>query len=612
MVDFWQKMSDGRRLLLVFGLAVLLRGGLLALMIGRGYLDYNADGFTRTVHAWEWAQQPNFEVGVWLPLHFWLTGGVMWLWNDIFLAPRLVHLLCSFGTLANMMLLARALFAQRAAYATVLLTAVFPWEVWFSLSGMSESVSHLLLSGALLAFVLWADSRRQRHALRAAGLLMLATMVRYEAWFYSLAFTALLFVFTWLELRGMRQGARGNLDRQVVAFANSPSPIVRSSILNLQSTILAFAFIAVWLIASTLQFGDPLAFARATSQINSDWSPTASQSDLWTRLTFYPSLFVQLAPLLSGLLIVGLIAVLLTSRSRKLAAYLSLLAIEAVLFIIISSRYNNIGAGSDRYLVSLLLFLLPCLGHLVTVPITDYRVPSNRWTLSRLAGLVVAGLLFAVPFVYLFDTTLARRDSFPERDMVQVGQYLRARFADGTLPPGSRVVVNLPPAGSDRHNAQYVFQTISNQPDSFIFLIDNPTFNAVAGTSHPRLWIVDRTAGNPSPPTGASTLTLGRYDLQLSGPQATLQVAIERGSATRLNLNGTGYSPSARVAVWLTSPAQVVTQLGTVQADGKGHIRLDYETNIAQVLERGFWAATGQQVDGGLIGVTWFRLNTAR
>lgn len=596
----WSKLSLGRRLLAVYALAVLLRSLLLVLTAQRGYLDYNADGFTRTVHAWQWQQQPSFEVGVWLPLHFWLVGGVIHFWDNLYLAPRLVNLLCSFGTLANLLLLGRALFGERVGYLTALLAAVFPWEVWFGLSGMSESISHLLLSGAALLVVAWASSNRLRSALGAAVLIALATMVRYEAWFYALAFAVTLPAFYFAEQYRKRRLASG-----VVA-----GPAARLQTLKLLLVaLLPFSFIALWLGASALTLGDPLAFAKATSQINSDWSPAAAQSDWWTKLTFYPALFLALAPPISGLLLVGVAVAAGIERSRRLFAYVALLLGEAVFFILITARYNNIGAGSDRYLVSLLLLLLPFVAYLLDLPLRSSWLRAHGGWL-RPVLLMVSGLVFASVFVYSFDRTLARRESFPDRDTQAVAGYLRARFAAGSLPPDSRVVVNLPPASSDRHNAQYVFQVISNKPDNFIFLTDNATFNAVAGSAHPRLWLVDETAGNSNPPTGASELRFGRYHIALSGPQATLGAVVEQqsGQPGRVKLHGSGYPPGATIGLWVTSPSQQVTQLGTVQADASGQVALVFAPHPAQAAEGGYWAASGQVQGGGLIGIAWFHL----
>src|SRR5689334_11446476 len=101
------------RLRWIYAGAVLLRAGCALLSIYSGFREYDADGFTRTVHAWAWQQQPTLAPEVWLPLHFWVVGGLLHFWNDLYLAPRLINLLCSFATLASLILLGRALFGVR-------------------------------------------------------------------------------------------------------------------------------------------------------------------------------------------------------------------------------------------------------------------------------------------------------------------------------------------------------------------------------------------------------------------------------------------------------------------------------------------------------------------
>src|SRR3954466_10150929 len=43
-------------------------------VIRGGFLEYNADGYTRIMHGYEWRAAPRWEVGIWLPLQTWLFG----------------------------------------------------------------------------------------------------------------------------------------------------------------------------------------------------------------------------------------------------------------------------------------------------------------------------------------------------------------------------------------------------------------------------------------------------------------------------------------------------------------------------------------------------------
>lgn len=44
-------------------------------VLNQGFLEYNADGYTRIIHAYEWSRSPHWEVGVWLPLQTWSDLG---------------------------------------------------------------------------------------------------------------------------------------------------------------------------------------------------------------------------------------------------------------------------------------------------------------------------------------------------------------------------------------------------------------------------------------------------------------------------------------------------------------------------------------------------------
>ncbi|MDI3339166.1 MAG: hypothetical protein QJR03_01405 [Sphaerobacter sp.] len=125
-----------------------------------------------------------------MPLHFWLLGGTLALWDNLYLAPRLLATLAGLATIANLALTAHALAGRRAAALAALLIATFPFEVWFSVSGMAAPVFHALLSGAALGLARWwvtghrrplvlgalalisagrRPSEPRRHPLRSAG-----------------------------------------------------------------------------------------------------------------------------------------------------------------------------------------------------------------------------------------------------------------------------------------------------------------------------------------------------------------------------------------------------------------------------------------------------------
>lgn len=250
-------------------LAAILRVALAVLSLRLGFVEYNADGATRVIHGWEWLQAPRWEVGVWLPLHFWLIGGALALWENLVWAPKLLSSLAGLATIANMTLIGATLGGRRAAIVTALLAAVFPFEVWFSVSGMAEPIFHAFVTGAALGFVRWWARDSRRALLLGSLSLLAATAVRYEGWFYAAAFAGLVVLVGW---------RRGRLDRATIAAA-----------------VIPFLFIAVWIEQSWAVFGDPLAFAHETAAIKTELAPENTGATLLDRLIYYPEAALRIA-----------------------------------------------------------------------------------------------------------------------------------------------------------------------------------------------------------------------------------------------------------------------------------------------------------------------------
>jgi hypothetical protein len=325
---------------------------------------------------------------------------------------------------------------------------------------------------------------------------------------------------------------------------------------------------------------------------------------------YYPQLLFALAPgwvIAAGAGVVGLV---LRPAGPGPRAYLALLAGEAAAFIGIASFFNSVAAGSDRYLLSVLLLLLPAVGAAITAGVAAGAARRDGWGHAVRLGCGAAGVAL---LLYGGGMVAARENRFPARDTVQVAALVQRQFADGTLPPDTRIPVYLP-AEEGRADARYVLQVLTNHPDNFDFLFDRATFAGVASTAHPRLWIADTTAGDPGAPSG-QRLNMGQYRLAWGGPQALLRATVQpaAGASAQVVVVGQGYPPHTRVGVWATSPLQKVIPLGEVWSDAQGAIRLTFQPPAAQHTEPGHWAVTAQEarVDG-LVGLAWFRLAWGR
>ncbi len=545
-----------------FLLAVIsLKLGLALFLWRSGYLEYDADGFTRSVRAWEWhTGATKLEVDAWLPLQFWLNGWLMNFWPDLLRLPRTVNMLCSIGTTINLFLIGRSLFGRQNGYATALLAAFFPWEIWFGMSGMSESLTHFFLSLGLVFFCRWlsrAPAVSPVWLVLASGGFLGATMVRYEAWFYSAAYAAAVLYVSW-----------------------RPHTLSRLKWLQtFLALIPAFSFSLVWMLASWLdpRLHSPLGFARLTSEINARiYGTQNANAQFLDRLVFYPQTFLTLLPPLTFLAIGGSI-LLLWRPVNTTRPYLALVWGEFALFIVTTLPYNNIAPGSARYPVSNLLLLLPVVAY-----IFHWVVWQRSAVLRLVAAIVFVGLL-----ALLVTTTLSRSKEFPDGPTRQVAQWLEDRWNEGYLKPAEKILLNIPAADGPRADqftrAYYALRVLTNHPDNFLVEADSTNFlnaaRAEDGTA-PHLWVHLREAGGEVDILKFNYLTFKTFDDYTVAQTPVYRSAIpspSQGAANqKFNFQADEYKPKENTTAWITRPDGSAVSLGNRYADSNGVIVYDY------------------------------------
>ncbi|HUY99200.1 MAG TPA: hypothetical protein VMU89_02540 [Thermomicrobiaceae bacterium] len=556
------------RPLLVLSTAAVVRLALAALSLHLGFVEYNADGFTRVIHGYEWLRSPHWEVGVWLPLQFWLIGALLAVWRDLYAAPKLLSAVAGLATIGNLYLIARALAGRRAAALAALLAAVFPFEVWFSVSGMSEPLFHALLSGAVAGFVWWWVRGRTLPLALGSVALCAATAVRYEGWFYAAV---------WLMLVLVIAGRRGRLGPAVAAVA-----------------LLPLLFMALWVEQNAVVLGDPLAFAHQTAAIKAALAPQNATADLLRRLVYFPRATFRASRVLTALE-AGAVAWLLYRGWRRWWPYLALVLGQGALLVAVSAGFSNIGPGSERYLLSNVLLLIPVLAAAV----------DDLWVRRR-AGQVVAGLA-VVLLAASFGRDLAHPPTdYPDTAARALATFLHRELGTPDALGRTAVPVLVPRPPVDAYNAGYALRILSGHPDA-VAISDQPEqLDAVVASGTARLWVVDTLTGAALPPS-SRTERIDRY--VVGWPPAVAELTVQTATARRgqtLVAHGRGYQPGEDVSVWLTAPDGHASPLPAARADAGGAI--DVTLPLPAGAPPGSWALTAAGTASGRQAIVRFEV----
>lgn len=571
---------------------------ILSLYLWRnGYLEYDTDGFTRSVIAWQWqAGTKQLGIDAWLPLQFWLNGSIMHFWPDLLKVPRAVNMVASIITTINIFFIGRTLFGRTTGYFTAALVAIFPWEIWFGLSGMSESLTHVFLTTGVVFFSQWLtrkDPRPYWLVLASLGFLG-ATMLRYEAWFYSAVYALIALIIA------LRRNEWGKPDKIKAVLALVP----------------AFLFMLAWMYASWADpnIHSPLGFANITSEINGRIYGSENESrSILSRLIFYPQTFLTLwlpltLPALAGTLWLAWKPI---GAARW---YLALVWGEFVVFILTTLPYNNIAPGSARYPVSNLLLLLPVIGYLFQ---RAFIYPRQA---VRLAGLG----LFVLLLLSQVYATLERPRTEPDNATRQVANWLDEQWKDGYLKPGDKVIMDLPaydgPAGNNFTRAYYALPVLTNHPDSFVI---PPNFETFAGLVQsqvgeaPHVWVHLASAGGDLKPFQNNyreiktfgDYTVGRYPV-FRGAAITPGDGIvgHKGMVQmgqKVEATADEYKPKETTAIWVTRPDKKVINLGNKDADTAGILAISYTPE--QPME-GDWSITIVGMESGRRAIGMFEV----
>ena len=451
MKDFIQKWSGlFKHTAAVIISLVLFKIVFQLIVMQSGLMWLTADDFSRTVISWDWLQDPRIYSGVWLSMHFWLNGIFIWIFGDMTLAPVIANTLFSVLTLVFLYLLFEKIFGRTIAVISCLLYSVFPFQVWLSASAMPESVFFFFITMCFYFFVLWYKHSNdvniaRVYLLTAAFTLNAANMLRYEGWFFTMAFIVIIAV---LSFRKFRFG--------------------KLLMYNFGISLLSVITILWWLYLNHRDYNDAFFFIRETGKIYEG----LNSAGYIQRIVQYPFFIFYIAPLTT---LLGLWKIVKTVRNRRngfngdftLMRIFLLFNLIEILLLMLSGIVGTGGTNMiSRYIVLNAILFFP----FAIWQLTDFR----RYILA--AGSVV---LIVVNIIWSFYYQQAYRE-----DTYEVSHMVKVLIEKNYFAPGDKVYFEMVQGYFDI----YPLQVISNRPDIFntdtiptYFAVDPPASKKVSG-----------------------------------------------------------------------------------------------------------------------------------
>lgn len=386
-------------------LALALLGFQYAVRLS-GFSAASGDDFFRALTTLEWLRAPGLTVDslpaisvLWLPLHFWVSGGLAALLGGVVPAMMLISGLSAAAILLLSYRLASILFGRRSGYVAMLLAGTLPVHIWLGLSMSEMSTYCAALMGAAVMVARWQQTRAPSAALGAAFLFLLATALRSEGWVFAALFSCSV-LFHLLASR-FRAPGRGAL---------------------LAAMVVPGLFIAFWLIRNTVAYGDPIHFLRYSKSITQAHIGMESLA-AWVRWLNYPFLLLVTSPLLLLLILAGL----LTGgrgRTRAQVVHLLLTAIPFAVMVLASAWGAGTKALPQRYVLATALLLIPFAARLAADLLAS---PGRR---RAAGGIILSAVVLAQGYkAFQYPTLYA--------DVVRAGRYMShvrgtGAGADGT------------------------------------------------------------------------------------------------------------------------------------------------------------------------------------
>jgi hypothetical protein len=311
-----------RRQALVDAATLFVARALLSFVAIRlGFDHVSDDDFARVTIAQELAHTPKLDpTGTsWLPLPFWLLGGVMMAFGRSLTVARVASVLfAAAATPLPYLAMRRGGIARRDALLGVTMATLCPWSVWLGAATVPEAMAASLVSAGAIGLGLTprargADDRRYTGLWLAC--LGAACLSRYEAWPVAATIAASSALGAW------RAGAGGERRRAILIAA------------------LASAAPLAWMAWNAHAHDGPLHFFRRVSSYKRALGEGATDS--LAALAMYPTLLLTTATGVSVPALLGL------SRRDAVRAWRVPLACAGVAIALLA--YGNVRDGAPTH-----------------------------------------------------------------------------------------------------------------------------------------------------------------------------------------------------------------------------------------------------------------------
>jgi hypothetical protein len=328
------------------------------------------DAWSRYHYAVVWLQHPASlpqatATDAWLPLHFWLLGGVVSLTGSEMGARIFTALLGSLTVVLVWSIIART-FDRRIATVSAVVFALFGFHIAFSVTTSSEAPTIFFIASGLYAWLRFAESKKWLWALCSALALGAANLCRFEPWLCAPLLAVML-------LDTSQRAGTVWTDRPQIWRAGG-------------FLVLGSAAAMGWLIFSFIKWGDPMELPHRTMWLNLHFRPADLHHSLIFRFFTVPlSILISISPVIAILACFGLLSVF---ADRKHAAR----PIAVLVIVLFAFNFWN----SVRYEVTQARYTLLYTWLLIPFAFEGLRYLARRWPRFNSRGAFAGVMLFFV------------------------------------------------------------------------------------------------------------------------------------------------------------------------------------------------------------------------
>lgn len=392
---------EQRTVLITLGLIIIGRLCLHLILDQLGLVSLTADEFGRLNVAARWAQQPTLIwSGFWLPLHTYLTGGIAWLGADWWNSSRLITIVLGLVSIALMYQLGQQVTQDyRVALLGAGLLALNPVHIWLTAVPLTEIWAFAILLVFLVGFLRYLRERRASDLWLAAGALLVANSLRYEAWMWSVLFSGAVGLHA-LRAKGLDAPQRLSL---------------------LAAGVLPWVVPIVWVIGNAWQTGDPFYFYTYTKAYERTWHGATQD------MIGYLMLVSRSDPLLMVLSAAAFVYLAWSQRQSEVVRWFLIVAsVPLILFIAIQGGLRLTEGQMYRRIALLVWQLYPLVAFALAHGIrwlVQRRPQLEPWVL----GLVLVGIsAFQLNTAFAFTNDPAAKGLAVGRRLVEVQRNLGA------------------------------------------------------------------------------------------------------------------------------------------------------------------------------------------